>query len=160
MEKKSEMIIFKSTQKKLEGDLNIKSCGKRNLSWQCQVNDLSIKLNRANAILFKITKYVSPKISRSIYFALFESHLSFCSLVWAQNFRTIQRIAVSQKNAVKIINFQPRSFHTSSQSSILKFQDKISLENILFFSKSLNNLTYQFIIHSLVLYCIPLFSVH
>ena len=83
MEKKCEMIIFKSTQKKFEGDLNIKSCGKRNLSWLCQVNDLSIKLNRANAILFKITKYVSPKISRSIYFAIFESHLSFCSLVWA-----------------------------------------------------------------------------
>ena len=35
-----------------------------NLNWQCQVNDLSIKLNRANALLFKIRKYVSPKILR------------------------------------------------------------------------------------------------
>ena len=35
-----------------------------NLNWQCQVNDLSVKLNRANALLFKI-KYVSPKILRS-----------------------------------------------------------------------------------------------
>ena len=47
------------------------------------------------------------------------------------------------KKAVRIINFQPRSFHTSplfKQNSILKFQDKISFENILFVSKSLNNL--------------------
>ena len=33
-----------------------------NLSWQYQVNDLSIKLNRAKALLFKIRKYVAPKI--------------------------------------------------------------------------------------------------
>ena len=62
------MVIFKSNQKKFEGDLKIKLCGKRlyptesvtyigikivtTLSWQYHVNDLSIKLNRANALLF------------------------------------------------------------------------------------------------------------
>ena len=47
------------------------------------------------------------------------------------------------KKAVRIINFQQRNFHTNplfKQNSILKFQDKICLENILFVSKSLNNL--------------------
>ena len=74
------MVIFKSKQKKFEGDLKVRLCGKRlyptesvkylgvkidaNLNWQCQVNDLSIKLNRANALLFQIRKYVSPKILR------------------------------------------------------------------------------------------------
>ena len=105
--KKTEMVIFKSKQKKVEGDLKIKLCGKRlhptksvkylgvkidtNLTWQHDVNDLSIKLNRANALLFKMRKYVSPKILRSIYFAIFDSYLSYCCLVWAQNFGTIQR---------------------------------------------------------------------
>ena len=45
---------------------------------------------------------------------------------------------------MRIINFQPYNSHTSplfKQNSILKFQDKICLENILFVSKSLNNLT-------------------
>ena len=49
-----------------------------------------------------------------------------------------------QKKAVRIIYFQLRNFHTSplfKQNFILKFQDKICLENILFFSKSLNNLS-------------------
>ena len=48
------------------------------------------------------------------------------------------------KKVVRIINFQPRDFHTSplfKQSSILKFQDKICLENILFVSKSISNLS-------------------
>ena len=133
------VIIFKSKQKKLEGGLKIKLCGKRlyptesfkylgvkidtNLSWQYHVNDLSIKLNRANALLFKMRKYFSLKILRSIYFAIFDSYLSYCCPVWAQNRDTIQEIVILQKNF------------------ILKFQDKICSQNIFFASKSLNNLT-------------------
>ena len=104
--KKTEMVIFKSKQKKFEGDLKIKLSGKRlyptesvkylgvkidtNLSWQYHVNDLSVKLNRANALLFKMRKHVSCKILKSIYFAIFDSYLSYCCLVWAQNCSTIQ----------------------------------------------------------------------
>ena len=107
------MVIFKFKQKKFEGDLKIKLSGKRlyptesvkylgvkidtNLSWQYHVNDLSVKLNRANALLFKMRKYVSCKILRSIYFAIFGSYLSYCCLVWAQNCSTIQRIVILQK---------------------------------------------------------------
>ena len=56
------MVIFKSKQDKFEGDLKVRLCGKRlnttksieyvgvkidvNLNWQCQVNDISIKLKR------------------------------------------------------------------------------------------------------------------
>ena len=156
--KKTEIVIFKSKQKNLEGDLKIKLCGKRlyptesvkylgvkidtNLTWQHHVNDLSIKLNRANTLLFKIRKYFSLKIIRSIYFAICDSYLSYCCLVWAQNSSTIQRIIILQKKVVRIISFQPRIFHTSplfKQNSILKFQDKICLENILFVSKCLKN---------------------
>ena len=62
--KKTEMVIFKSKQKKFEGDLKVKLSGKRlyptesvkylgvkidtNLIWQYHVNHLSGKLNRAS----------------------------------------------------------------------------------------------------------------
>ena len=51
----------------------LKTCVKidANLTWQHHVNDLFIKLNRANALIFKITKYVSLKILRSIFFCYF-----------------------------------------------------------------------------------------
>ena len=108
------------------------------------VNDLSIKLTRANALLFKMRKYVSLKILRYIYFANFDCYLSYCCLVWTQNCSSIQWIVIAQKKAVRTINFQPRNSHTSplfKPSSILKFQDKICFENILFVSKFLNSLS-------------------
>ena len=107
------MVILKSKRKKFEGDLKIIICAKRlyltesvkylvvkidaNLRWQCQNNYISIKLNRGIPLLFKIRKYVSPKILRSIYFAIFESHVSYCSLVWVQNFRIIQEVMILPK---------------------------------------------------------------
>ena len=135
------MVIFKSTQKKFEGDLKIKLCGKRlyptesvkylgvkidtNLSWQYHVNDFFIKLNRATALLFKMRKYINLKILRFIiYFAIFDSYLSYCCLIWSQNCSTIQSIIILQRKAIRIINFQPRNFHTSplfKQNSIIKF---------------------------------------
>ena len=69
--------------------------------------------------------------------------ISYCSLIWVQYFRTIERIVILQKTAVKIINFQPRNFHTSplfKQSSVLQFQDKTCLENILFVSRVVSKL--------------------
>ena len=115
------MVTFKSEQKKCEGDLKIKLSGKRlystdsvkyldvkidtNLSWQYHVNDISIKLNKVNALLFRMRKYVSCKILRSIDFAIFDCFLSYCCLVWAQYCNTIQRIVFLQKKAMRIINF-------------------------------------------------------
>ena len=52
---------------------NVKYLGAKidtKLTWQYHVNDLSIKLNIANGLLFKMKKYVSLKILRSIYFAI------------------------------------------------------------------------------------------
>ena len=64
------MVIFKYKQNKYVGDWKVRLCGKRlyptkkvkylkikidaNLNWQCQVKDLSVKLNRDNALLLKI----------------------------------------------------------------------------------------------------------
>ena len=88
--------------------------------------------------------YISLKIWRSIYFAIFDSSLSYCCLVWAQNCSAVQWIIILQKRLLELLIFNQEYFHTSSlfkQNSILKFQDKICLENILFISKSLNNLS-------------------
>ena len=41
------------------------------------------------------------------------------------------------------MNYQPQNSHTSPlfrKAAVLKFKDKINLENILFISKSINNL--------------------
>ena len=115
----------------------------QHLTWQQHINDPSAKVNKANALLFKIRKFVDNKILRSIYFAIFESNLKYCSLVWAQHNNDINRLVILQKKALRIMNYQPQNSHTSPlfrKAAVLKFKDKINLENILFISKSINNL--------------------
>ena len=96
------MVIFKSKRKKFNEMVRIKLSGKiicptasvkylgvkidQYLIWQNHRNDSSIKLSKANAqLLFKTRRFVDDKKLRSIYSAIFESNLNYCSLVWAQS---------------------------------------------------------------------------
>ena len=85
------MVIFKSKQKKFEGDFKKKLCDKRlhptesvkylgrkidtNLAREFHLHDLSINLNRANALLSKMKKNVSLKIV-SVNLNILSSHLA------------------------------------------------------------------------------------
>ena len=100
-----------------------------------------MKLNRANALLLKIRNYVNMKTLRNICYAIFDSHLTYFCIVWAQNINTVNRLIILQKKALRIMNFKDQLFHSSplfSENNILKFIDKITLENILFVNKSIN----------------------
>ena len=77
------------------------------LNWHHHINDLAAKLNRANTLLFKIKNYVNQKVLRSIYFAIFDSHLKYANLIWGQNYNAMQQIIIQQKKAIIIISFQP-----------------------------------------------------
>ena len=115
--KKTETIIFKSRRKKFEGAIKLKLNRQRlhsfnnvkylgikideNLKWRHHFNEVSSKLVMANAILFKIRNYLNPKILRSIYFTIFESHLNYYSIVWAQNPGSIKRLIILQKRPLE-----------------------------------------------------------
>ena len=45
------------------------------------------------------------KILRSIYFAISDSYLSYCCLVWAQNCNTIKIIVILQKKLLELLVF-------------------------------------------------------
>ena len=121
--KKTETIIFKSRRKRYEGVIKLKLNRQRlyssnnvkylgikideNLNCKHHINEVSTKLIKANAILFKIRNYVNPKILRSIYFAIFESDLNYSSIVWTQNPGSSKRLIILQKKILRIINFKP-----------------------------------------------------
>ena len=105
------------------------------------MNSIAVKLNRANALLPKIRKYVKIKTLKNIYFAIFGSHLSYFCIAWVQNINTVRRSIIPQKKALPIMNLKDQLFHSSSffsSNNILKFGNKITLENILFISKFIN----------------------
>ena len=154
---KTELVFFKSPRKVLSNEIKIKLTGKRLypsnsvkylgvridkfLHWHDQVNNIAVKLNRANALLLKIRNYVNMKTLRNIYYTIFDSHLTYSCIVWAQNNNAVNRLIILQKKAIHIMNFKDQLFHSSplfSENNILKFTDKITLENILFVNKSIN----------------------
>ena len=63
----------------------------KNLNWHHHINGV------AHAFLFKIRNYVNQRVLRSIYFEIFDSHLIYENLTWAQNSNAIQRIIILQK---------------------------------------------------------------
>ena len=153
--KKTELVIFKQQRKKLDSPIKIKLNYKKlypsksvkylgiktdeNLCWNQHIHDIAIKLNRANALLSIIRNYVNKLTLRTIYFAIFDSHINYVH----QNLHSLSRIIILQKKALRIMNFQSRDSHSSPlfrSNHILKLEDKILIENILFISKSFNNL--------------------
>ena len=157
--KKTELVIFKHQRKKLDSPIKIKLNRKRlypsksvkylgikideSLNWKQHIHDIAIKLNRANALLYTIINFVNRHILRTIYFAIFDTHLNYANLIWGQNLNAVSRIVILQKKALIVMNFQSRDSHSSplfKSNDILKFEDKILIENILFINKSVNNL--------------------
>ena len=110
------MVIFKPKRKKLEfkDKLNCKKLFQTNsvkylgikidkqLNWRDHINEVTIKLNRANALLFKVREYVSTDILRSIYYAIFDSYLNY--VVWSGV--KIQMQCYSSEKGIKINEFQ------------------------------------------------------
>ena len=93
-------------------------------------------------MLYKVRQFFNQRTLISIYHVIFDSHLSYASIVWGQTKSSINRVFNIQKKALRSIHFKGKFDHTSflfSASNIIKLPDKISMEHCLFVSKSLNN---------------------
>ena len=157
---KTEAVLFKSIRKQTDATLKLKLNGKRldttnsvkylgikideNLNWHEQINNVAVKLNRANTMLSKVKHFVHKKTLKSICHAIFESHLFYSCLVWAQNINSIKRLYILQKKSLWLMYFLNRNAHTTplfKDSNILKFPDKIAPENYIliknYFSQTL-----------------------
>ena len=107
----------------------------RDLSWKPQIDLVSSKLKRANGILSKLRHYLPLSVLKQVYFALFHSHLSYCSLAWGQhNSCYLTRISTLQNKAARIMTFshpQTSALPLYSQLHLLRFSDLVLLQNVL-----------------------------
>ena len=112
------------------------------LNWKAHIYDIALKLIRANAMLYKVRDFVDAGILKSIYHALFESHIHYACIIWGQNVCRINQLFILQKKALRLIHFKKRNAHSAPpffKSKIVKYPDKIKIENCLFISKYVNN---------------------
>ena len=107
----------------------------------CEI--LEKKLKRANGMLSKVRHYVPRDELKSIYYAIFSSHMLYGCQVWGQNCSShMNKIYRLQNRAVKIINFVDNDLNSSplyKNNGILKIQDYINFQNILHVHDYLNN---------------------
>ena len=101
------------------------------------------KLKRSNGVLSKSRHYVPPEELRSIYYAIFSSHLTYGCQVWGQSINTYtEKLFKLQNRAMRIISFS--DFHANPQQiyknyKIFQLKDFISLQNCMFIHNYLNN---------------------
>ena len=87
-------------------------------------------------MLSKICHYVPKDELKSIYYAIFSSHMTYGCQVWGQktNSTHVKQISKLQDKAIRIINFEPyRSSRNPlyKDSGILKLEDFIKFQNCL-----------------------------
>ena len=93
---------------------------KKKLTWKQQINHVALKLNKANAMLSKLKHVLDIKTLRSVYYAIFEPHSCYTSLVWAQNTNSVKRLHLSQKKSLRIMFFKSRNSRTGPSVKVSK----------------------------------------
>ena len=141
---KTEVVIFRAKGKVFDTDLKLKMCGKKlypshhvkylgvyldeYLNWATHVNQLCVKLVKASAILSKIY-FINETTLQSIYFAIFNSHLSYACTAWRQSIPPFHRVGILQRNALQIIYFAKFNDHATQlfcKMKTIKFVDMVS----------------------------------
>lgn len=87
-------------------------------------------------------EHLSTNIVKSIYYAIFGSHLDYVNLILGQNIKAIERRTILHKKPLKLMDLKPRNFHTSPlflSLNILKLPDKTIQGNYLLITKAISN---------------------
>ena len=110
---KTEMIIFRPTKQSLYCQLKLKLNRKRlyqtssvkyfwikidqYLKWQDHINNIWIRLNKENAMLYKVRQFVNERTLISICRAIFYSHLNYAFIVRGQTKVQSKRYLLSKR---------------------------------------------------------------
>ena len=156
---KTELIIFHGTSTDINFEYKIKINGHKlmptnylrylgvilddKLNGEYHCKELTGKLNRANGMLSKVRHYVPKTELKSIYHAIFASHLRYGCQIWAlENTTQVKRIENLQNRAMRIINFEEYRAPSDPiyfEHQLLKLCDMVRLNNCLLVHDFLTN---------------------
>ena len=160
--KKTEIILFRSKKKAIiNKKLNFRLSGEKitptnsvkylgiimdeHLTWEKHIKTILPKLSRAIGAMAKIRHYVPAQTVKSIYHAIFNSHILYGAQIWSHATENLlHKINMLQNKAIRIINFKPYRESVNNlyaQSEILKHTDQVQVSHCLmafnFFKKML-----------------------
>ena len=148
---KTEIIFFRKPGQNINFNFNIKINGNKihpsdyikylgiyldyDLSGRHQCFVLGKKLNRSIGMLSKSRHYIPPDELKSLYYAIFSSHMTYGCQIWHKSNIHSDKIENAQKKAIRVISFADFSAPHKpllKEKSILSIKDFITLQNILF----------------------------
>ena len=154
---KTELIIFRQKNKSIQ-PIKIKLNGKiltpkseikylgltmdEHLTFQTHINIMNAKLKRTNNLLALARHYMPNHLLKQIYYAQFNSHLSYGCQIWGFDKRNLNQTKILQNKAIRLMTFSNKYTNTNplfKSLKILKLEDLILTNNLLFVHKSLNN---------------------
>ena len=113
------------------------------LNGRFHCNLLLTKLKRSNGMLSKARHFISISHLKTLYFAIFSSHLTYGCQIWAQRCNIYNRkIFTAQNKAIRIMtssHVRASSKPIYRQLDILKLDDHIYLQNCLMVHDALSN---------------------
>ena len=156
---KTELIVFRKPNVpmpylnikingvKLKPKSEIKYLGMtidEHLTFKTHINLMNAKLKRANNLLALSRHYLPSNLLKQIYHAQFHSHLSYGCQVWGLKPDSISQTITLQKKALRLMAFSQRDAPVNpifKDLQILKLEDLITSNNVIFVHKTLNNLS-------------------
>ena len=156
---KTDIILFRSKRKNISKNLNFRLNGQKlkikthtkylgiiideNLIWERQIHSLITKLSRSVGIIAKLRHFIRHKTLRSVYYALFESHINYClqNLGYITN-NKLEKLEKLQNKAIRLMHFKSPRDSTKPlyvQSRILPITKQLKLKNCLFAFDFLHN---------------------
>ena len=137
---------FRISGQKIKITINAKHLGlilDEHLTWTLHMKSLKTKLSIANGLLAKVRYSTSSELLRTIYHALFNSHLRHGCQVWGQSkTQQVKEISILQRKALRILTFNDRYTPAEplfKEMKILRLNDIIQIENSLLVLNETNN---------------------
>ena len=143
--KKTNLLIFKSRQKKLmKQNLDIKIKNQsitqrqsikflgvfvdQNLNWKEHIHTISGKISRSIGIISRSRFYLSQRTLFKLYYSLVYPYLYYGNIVWGCTYESsLKRLTILQKRAVRLITKSMFDAHTAP---IFYEHKLLSLSNI------------------------------
>ena len=153
---KTELIFFRKLNKpipnvkiKLNGitlaeSSEVKYVGitfDEHLTFNSHIKTMNAKLKRANNLLAISRHYVPKNLLNQIYYGQFYSHLNYGNQLWGQNPNQIAQTVTLQKKAIRLLSFSHFQAHADpifKKLNLLKLEDIIKINNILFTHNTIN----------------------
>ena len=108
------------------------------LSWKPEINLLKSKLKRANGYLSKLRHYLPRSILLQAYYALFHSHISYCSQAWGQPSPVLKPICSLQNKAARLMTFSDYTADAApifSNLNLIRLADLVQTQNLVLLQK-------------------------